>query len=127
MAKKGKVNKGWLAGRDADLLVKIAIVFTVLMSLLTFAFLDQVVETAATEFGLETTPGNWILLAVAWLFLALFAHVANKMSMKATNKRPMWGLLLVAVLFLITSRVESAVLVGIAAILYLYRAGKSKK
>lgn len=127
MAKRGASvsARAQMASRDADILVKIAIVFTLINSAIVLSFLDKVVETAK-GFGIATTPSNWILLSVAWIFLSFFAYIANSMTRSTNKTRPMWGLLLVGVLFLVTGRVESAILVGIAALLYLYR-DKSKR
>lgn len=119
MAKKGMSHLKRVMQRDADFLVKIAIVFTVIISVLTLIFLNSVIETVALA-GLKTTADNWIILTISWLFLALFARYANSLCADAKNTKPLWGLFIIGLLFAATGRIESGILVVLASILYFY-------
>ena len=120
MAKKRVQHnkKGFNYHGLADVLVVIAACFLVINAAIVFIFPNMLVKTAMS-FGVETTNGNWMLLGSAWLFLAFFAYLANRMVKVTMKKANMWALLLVGLLVLLSGRLESALLIIISSILYM--------
>ncbi len=111
------------AFRVADILVTIAIAFTLINAVLILFYADRAVEAAA-NLGLQTTTMNWQYLGVSWLFLALIAYITNRITRTSMYRHTMWGLLLVGILLGVTGRIESAVLIVIAALIYILKSMK---
>ena len=119
------VNKSLRALRIADILVSIAIIFTLINALLVLILPNLAVEAAA-NYGINSTTSSWMTLGVAWIFLALFAHWANKVVKATLDRRPMWGLLILGLLLGITARIESALLLVVASLTYLVKTRKRR-
>jgi len=120
-----KATKGFRALRIADVLISIAVAFTLINAVLVLIFPGLAIEAAA-NYGYNTTTSSWISLAVAWIFLVLFIHWTNKTIKATSSRRAMWGLFILGLLLGVTTRIESAVLVLAASLTYLVKTRKRR-
>lgn len=114
------------AYRVADVFVGIAVLFTLIQAVLVLISPSRIVQIAVERGGpaWALTTSGWITIAIAWIFLAIFARVANKIVKGAMTRKTMWGLFIIGLLMVIIANPISGVLVLIAAIIYLAKASK---
>ena len=122
-----KSHPKFRALRIADILVSIAIAFTLVNAVLVLFYADKAVEAAA-NLGYQTTVATWQLLGVSWIFLSLFAYIANRITRVSMHRPTMWGLLIIGVVLGIISwrlpPMVSAVLIIISALVYISKSRK---
>lgn len=114
--------------RIADTLVIIAIAFTLINAILILAFPDSAVTQSLNKYGSVTDRATWQLLGVAWIFLSLFAYIANRITKVIMHKPTMWGLLLIGILLGFASwgfpPLVSALLIVVSALIYISKSRK---
>lgn len=115
------------AYRIADMLVSIAIAFTLINAVLVILFPGSAVN-ASSQLNVITTAASWQYLGVAWIFLAFFAYITNRITRVSMKGHTMWGLLIIGIVLGAISMGQpvmlSAVLMIISALTYILKSRK---
>jgi len=109
----------------ANILAWLGVFFLVVNSIALIFMRNQVIQ-ALGDAGISVTQSGLALLGLLWLLIAFFAWSINRTIKEKEGKAKvsMWELFVLAIVCILSGRIESGVLLLIASIIYLVKARK---
>lgn len=111
--------------KAANVLVMIAICILVLNAIFIVVLKDTLIKEF-DKIGFKTSSSSLILMGIMWLLISFFAWSINKTIKEKSSRVSMWELFILSFVALLSGRLDSGILMLIASVIYLVKAGKKK-
>jgi len=111
----------------ANILLIIGLVILAANGILILVMQSWIIDTMKATLGSSISPVLLTTLGVIWLILALLAGTANFRINKTASREWSWFLFVLAIIILISGRIESGILILLSSIIYLSKTKTEKE